>query len=568
MRYLAFITDYDGTIAQLSRVPSSTIEQLQRLGASGRKLILCTGREIRYLRPDFPQLEIFDLIVAENGATLFNPKTGEEKRLCEPPPEAFVQSLVDRGVEPLSVGKGVVATWEPFEKIVFEEIHRQGLGLHVIFNKGAVMILPEGVSKYTGLMAALEELNISRHNTVGIGDAENDHPFLKVCEFSAATANALPVLKQSVDLVTTKDHGPGVEELIEALLKDDLKSLSSTSDRHLISIGKFEDGDPVYISPYGHCILVCGTSGGGKTTFTSGLFEKLRERKYQCCIIDPEGDYENVDALLTFGDSKHVAPPEQVVRALHATEQSGSVNLLGLKLEDRTDYLLQLLPRIQAMRTKFGRPHWIIVDEAHHMLSEAEVLSPQVMPQSLDSTIFVTVHPSKLSKTVLDMVKTVFVVGEGAPETMKEVLGLYKDKAKLRLEKMRSNQALVYQRHRPVRRMNVELPKSAHLRHRRKYSEGNLGEERSFVFRGPQGRLKLRAQNLQIFMQIADGVDEETWSYHLKLHDYSKWFREQIKDEDLAVDITEIENDASLSAEESKRKIRDRIEKVYAPSGK
>lgn len=226
MRYLAFITDYDGTIAENSKVPPSTVEQLKRLSASGRKLILCTGREIRYLKPDFPNLEIFDLIVAENGATLYHPKTGEEKLLCDAPPASFVEALIQRGVERISVGKGIVATWEPHGKTVFDEIHRQKLNLHVIFNKGAVMVLPAGVSKCTGLIAALEELNISRHNTVGIGDAENDHAFLELCEFSAATANALPSLKQSVDFVASKDHGYGTEELIVALLKDDLQSLS------------------------------------------------------------------------------------------------------------------------------------------------------------------------------------------------------------------------------------------------------------------------------------------------------------------------------------------------------
>ena len=49
----------------------------------------------------------------------------------------------------------------------------------MIFNKGAVMILPSGVNKATGLAAALEELGLSPHNVVGVGDAENDHAFLE-----------------------------------------------------------------------------------------------------------------------------------------------------------------------------------------------------------------------------------------------------------------------------------------------------------------------------------------------------------------------------------------------------
>ncbi len=239
MRYLALVVDYDGTIAHHNKVPPSTIEAMKRLSQSGRKLILCTGREIRYLKPDFPELEIFDLIVAENGGTLYHPKTREEKVLADPPPKEFIDALRPHGLDPLSVGKVIVATWEPHERAVLEEIHRLGLELHLIFNKGAVMVLPTGVTKASGLAAALRELHISPHNTVGIGDAENDLAFLKCCEFSVAVQNALPALKSRVDYVTKKDHGAGVEEIILHLLKDDLKSLD-VSDRHFISIGRDE----------------------------------------------------------------------------------------------------------------------------------------------------------------------------------------------------------------------------------------------------------------------------------------------------------------------------------------
>jgi HAD superfamily hydrolase (TIGR01484 family) len=84
MQYLTLVVDYDGTIAQNSKVPESTKEAMKHLARSGRKIILCTGREIRYLLPDFPELEIFDIIVAENGGVLYHPKTREEKALAEP----------------------------------------------------------------------------------------------------------------------------------------------------------------------------------------------------------------------------------------------------------------------------------------------------------------------------------------------------------------------------------------------------------------------------------------------------------------------------------------------------
>ena len=110
----------------------------------------------------------------------------------------------------------IVATWEPHEaKPSSKTIHDLGLELQVIFNKGAVMVLPSGVNKATGLAAALAELGLSPHNAVGVGDAENDHAFLRVCECSAAVANALPAVKDTADIVMKGDHGAGVAELID-----------------------------------------------------------------------------------------------------------------------------------------------------------------------------------------------------------------------------------------------------------------------------------------------------------------------------------------------------------------
>jgi hydroxymethylpyrimidine pyrophosphatase-like HAD family hydrolase len=119
---------------------------------------------------------------------------------------------------PLQTGKAIVATWEPHEKEVLKTIKELGLELQVIFNKGAVMILPSGVNKATGLRAALSELGLDAAEVVGVGDAENDHAFLEICGLSVAVANALPAISEKVDLVTKKDHGAGVVELIDRLL--------------------------------------------------------------------------------------------------------------------------------------------------------------------------------------------------------------------------------------------------------------------------------------------------------------------------------------------------------------
>jgi HAD superfamily hydrolase (TIGR01484 family) len=231
MHYLALACDYDGTLAKDGVVRPQTIDALERVGASGRKLILITGRLLEDLQMAFPRLDLFTYVVAENGALLYNPADLTEKLLGEAPPRQFIQALQERGVTPLVTGRVIVASLHPHEKTIVDVIAKLGLELQVIFNKGAVMVLPTGVNKATGLIAALQELKLSAHNVVGIGDAENDLSFLSLCECSVAVANAIPLLKEQADYTTKAENGDGVIELIEQLLVDDLKTLDQRAGR-------------------------------------------------------------------------------------------------------------------------------------------------------------------------------------------------------------------------------------------------------------------------------------------------------------------------------------------------
>ena len=222
MRYLCLATDYDGTLATHGLVDQETVEALKRFLNTGRKLVMVTGRELDELLAIFPQVDLFEWIVAENGALLYRPATKEETPLAVAPPEAFIQELTARGVERVSAGRVIVATWEPHETTCLEVIRDLGLELQMIFNKGSVMILPTGVNKATGLAEALKRLDIAAHSVVAIGDAENDHALLQMCGCAVAVANALSTLKENADLVTDRDHGAGVTELIERLIADDL----------------------------------------------------------------------------------------------------------------------------------------------------------------------------------------------------------------------------------------------------------------------------------------------------------------------------------------------------------
>jgi hydroxymethylpyrimidine pyrophosphatase-like HAD family hydrolase len=222
MRFHALATDYDGTLAHDGRVDAPTLAALERAKAAGRKLLLVTGRELPDLQTVFAYLHLFDLAVLENGAVIFDPATKETRLLAEPPPPRFAAELRARGVAPLSTGHVIVATLSGYDGIVREVIHGFDVPLQVIHNKGSLMVLPAGVNKGTGLLAALEELGLAAENTVGVGDAENDHTLLHACGCGVAVANALEELKSAAQLVTEGKRGAGVAEVIDAMLADKL----------------------------------------------------------------------------------------------------------------------------------------------------------------------------------------------------------------------------------------------------------------------------------------------------------------------------------------------------------
>ncbi|CAD5951075.1 Phosphoglycolate phosphatase [Planktothrix tepida] len=242
MNYLALATDFDGTLATDGMVEESTLNALERWQQSGRKLILITGRQLDNLIAHIPVINVFDWVIAENGAVLYQPPTKLEKLLAERPSEDFIsllrdridqkqQSLKNQAVpeefsqiaqaqlfEALGVGRVIIATWEPYLEITQKTIQELGVNLQIICNKGAVMVLPEGINKAFGLNALSQLINLPLQQIVGVGDAENDCDFLEQCGYSVAVANALPQVKEKVNWVTKNSRGAGVIELINHLL--------------------------------------------------------------------------------------------------------------------------------------------------------------------------------------------------------------------------------------------------------------------------------------------------------------------------------------------------------------
>jgi hydroxymethylpyrimidine pyrophosphatase-like HAD family hydrolase len=231
VRYHALACDYDGTIAQDGTIAETTRSALLRLRASGRSILLVTGRRLDDLAAVCPDLSLFDVIVAENGAVMVRPPASKPRLLVAAPSPVLFERLQRLGVDPLERGAVIVATTRPHEVEVVTAIRALGLELQVILNKGAVMVLPSGVDKASGLDAALSELDLSAHETIGIGDGENDHAFVSHCGLAVAVADAVPSLKKAADVVTLGGAGAGVVELVESLLTDDVSASTTLLPR-------------------------------------------------------------------------------------------------------------------------------------------------------------------------------------------------------------------------------------------------------------------------------------------------------------------------------------------------
>ena len=227
MKCLVLACDYDGTLAHDGVLHTSTAAALDRFRTSRRRLLMVTGRELPDLQSVCQVLDRFDWIVAENGALLYRPSDNFSRLLCAPASAPLAHKLGEAHAHPLSVGRAIIATREPHENLVINLIKQLGLELQVIFNKGAVMVLPTGVNKATGLTVALREMNVDPEQVVAIGDAENDHAFLSMCGVGVVVANALPMLKEHADLVTQGARGDGVIELIDRILATDLAEIHS-----------------------------------------------------------------------------------------------------------------------------------------------------------------------------------------------------------------------------------------------------------------------------------------------------------------------------------------------------
>jgi hypothetical protein len=252
---------------------------------------------------------------------------------------------------------------------------------------------------------------LSAHNAVGIGDAENDHALLALCECGVATANALPTLKQAADIVTTGERGAGVTELIQALLKDDLASREPEITRRHIFLGVNASDQEVRIHPYAENILLTGETGSGKSESTALLLESLSEAKYSFCVVDSDGGYETIDGAVALGTRERPPSIEEVLKLFRSPDQSGVINLSGLPQAQRKAFIDALLPQLRDGLARTGRPHWLVID-SEKAPPEGEAVAASLLQ--------IASRPQQLTARALASVNLLLAAGHSPEQLIRE----------------------------------------------------------------------------------------------------------------------------------------------------
>jgi hydroxymethylpyrimidine pyrophosphatase-like HAD family hydrolase len=366
MRYVAIAAGFDGTLARDGRCDERCIDALRALSATGRKLILVTARELRELLEIFPEARLFDYVVAENGAVMHRPATRESQILAQAPPEILLQELRRRHVTPLSVGSSIVRTVHANEAEVSEALRKLQLDFQLVTNPGALMMLPAGVNKASGVWAALKELGVSRHNLVAIGDGENDLALFEFAEHAVAVQNADPLVKRVANRTTLGAYCDGFLELAREIVASDL---AGAMPRHRILLGVGPDGRETDFVPCRDSLVVHGPPGSGKAALCARLLEQLLTLSYQCCVIGAEANgLQTAAAVATFGDAHEAPRLTDILAALEQPTASVAINLAALPVETRPVFMDALFLQLQALHDRVGRPHAIFMREAHRFL--------------------------------------------------------------------------------------------------------------------------------------------------------------------------------------------------------
>jgi hydroxymethylpyrimidine pyrophosphatase-like HAD family hydrolase len=410
MRYVAVAAGFDGTLAKDGRCDPRCVAALRKLSSSGRKLILVTARELRELLEIFPEARIFDYVIAENGAVMHRPAERVSSILAEAPSETLLRELRMRGVAPLAVGSSIIKTSRENEPLVAEALHRLRLDHQLIANDSTLIVLPAHVDKASGVAAALRELELSAHNLIAIGDAPNDLALFALAEHSVAVQNAHPSLRAVAGWVAQGEYCDGFLEIAHRILSEDV---SDAVPRHRLLLGRDAAGNDVILHPFQDSLLILGPVGSGKRAVCRSLLDRLNALDYQCCVIAAEvSEGSSLSRGLVSCGSPHEVPRlNDVMGVIEQPDVGVFVNVAGLSVDARAAFTEALLLQLQALHDRAGRPHVILILDAHAQFPLGGV--PQATGRLSEITlIYTTTAAQMVPSNVLAAFKKVIRIGE------------------------------------------------------------------------------------------------------------------------------------------------------------
>jgi hypothetical protein len=549
MKFGVLALDYDGTIAIDGALNPQVRAAIAEVRAAGVVVLLVTGRVLDDLRRLAGDLRFVDAVVAENGAVVVYPMTGHSMVLGSRPPERFLDELRQRQIA-ITVGACVVEADASEAHWMLNIVREMELPLVLLFNRSRLMILPENVSKAAGLREALAGLRLSAHNAIAIGDAENDHRMLELCEIGVAVGWGSAALKQVADEVLEGDGPAAVAEYIRQAAASASLSPKRVGRRRLL-LGHDAAGRPVELAVRGRNVLVAGDPRSGKSWAAGLLCEQLIFYRYCVCVVDPEGDYTGLEMLpgvVILGGDDPTPRAHELMRALRHPDMSVVIDLSRLGHVEKLEYLQSLLPTLTMLRRKSGLPHRILIDEAHYFLSGANV--HDLLDLELGGYTLVTYQASNLHPDVQAASETIIVTLATDPREVRALAAMSGHEDRLEewistLGQLDLAEAAVLpgseEAEVRLRRFRLVPRLSAHVRHREKYLDVPVPHGRAFVFSGngePTGR---RANTLKELLDVLATTPSEALDGHLRRSDFSRWIGDVFGDHFLASQVWKLE---------------------------
>jgi len=551
MKFGVLALDYDGTIARDGVLSPDVKTAIAEARARGIVVVIVTGRILSDLRSAAGDLNFVDAVVAENGAVLaFG--NGLTRMVGHPPPQVFFDELRRRGVTVKS-GQCIVEADASGGPAILATIRERRLPLVILFNRSRLMVLPQAISKGTGLRDALNILRLSPHNAIAIGDAENDHDLLAQCELAVAVGWGSAMLQAEADEVVNGDGPSAVAAYIRRAAAQ-TKLPVGRLGRHRLTVGIEQDGRALTSDIRGRNILIVGETQSGKSWATGLLCEQMIVQGYSLCVIDPEGDYgglESLPGVVVLQAADQPPAMTDVARALQHFDLSVVVDLSRVHLHEKAEYLKALLPMLASLRRMTGLPHRIVVDEAHYFLHEPNI--KQLLDMELGAYTIVTYRPSDLHPNVRDAIEVVVAKRLTNAHEMKTLLAMAKYRkvdpgATAILGELRTDEAVVATKEAEAQLRRVKLlPRlTTHVRHREKYFDFDVVPGQEFVFTKDDKPIGCNARSLKQFAALLQDCPTSCVGDHARHGDFSRWIANVFYDHRLASDIRKIEQRCRL----------------------